>query len=261
MVLYLAVAVMVLALAGMIWCAKKQKHNQNAQTYAVVCLVVVFVCAVTVLYQTGIFGESPETRRLIENEMAYSRSRAVVLGRYLAEKFPGSVALVITEENLEGNKSQAQLLESLKEGLGSAIKIEAAEPLPIKRDPSKPEEYRPMEEMMTAALFDQLIGKYKQANLIISMIGLPYNVADMAIWKMGDEKLRPKVALLTGDIHQLKNVIGARYIVAAVAMRTDIKDIEAKAPSDPKAAFDLRYLLITPENVVKISQEQKGIFE
>jgi len=75
--LYLTVAIMVLALMGMIWCAKKQKVNANAQAYAIICLVVVFVCAIAVMVQTGVFGSNGETQRLIQNEMAYSRARAV----------------------------------------------------------------------------------------------------------------------------------------------------------------------------------------
>jgi len=258
--LYLTVAIMVFGLAGMIWCAKKQKTNPNAQTYAVICLVVVFICAIAVLVETGVFGENSETQRLIKNELAYSRSRAVMVGRLLAEKYPGSKALVITDGIVPATKGQEQLIEGLKEGIGSAITIEAAEGLPIDRSKMKPEEFRPMEEMMNAALFDQLIVRYPNANLVISLIGLPYDVANMGLWKM-DPKARPKVALLTGDIHQLKDAIGAGYIVAAVSMRPDLKDIEAKAPADPQKAFEMRYLLITPENIAKIASQYKGIFE
>jgi NADH:ubiquinone oxidoreductase subunit 6 (subunit J) len=137
---------MVLALMGMIWCAKKQKTNPNAQTYAVVCLVVVFICAVGVMIQTGVFGSGGETQRLIQNELAYSKAKAVVVGRYLAEKFPGSKALVITDGSNPLNNSQQQLLDGLKEGLGSAVTVLSAEGLPIDKTNMKPEEFRPMEE-------------------------------------------------------------------------------------------------------------------
>ena len=258
--LYATVAVMVFALAGMIWCAKKQKTNANAQTYAVICLVVVFICAIAVMIQTNVFGTGGETQKLIQNELAYSKSRAVIVGRHLAEKYPGSKALVITDGSNPLNKSQEQLLEGLKEGIGSAITIESAEGLPIDKTNMKPEEYRPMEEMMSAVLFDKLIALHPNANMVITLIGLPYDVPNMSLWKM-PESGRPKVALLTGDIHQLKGAILAKYIVAAVSMRPDLKNIEEKAPSDPQKAFDIRYVLITPDNVVKIATDYKGIFE
>ena len=184
----------------------------------------------------------------------------MVVGQHLAEKYPGSRALVITDGSNPPNKSQEQLLEGLKQGIGSAISIESAEGLPIDRKTQKPEEYRPMEEMMSAALFDKLIAMHPNCNMIISLIGLPYDVPNMGLWKMS-EASRPKVALLTGDIHQLKTAIMAKYIIAAVSMRPDLKNIEEKAPADPKKAFDIRYLLITPENVDKISADYKGIFE
>jgi hypothetical protein len=114
--------------------------------------------------------------------------------------------------------------------------------------------------MMSAALFDKLITANPNANLVISLIGLPYDVANMKLWKMSEQS-RPKVALLTGDIHQLKGAIFSKYIVAAVAMRPDLKSIDEKAPSDPQKAFDIRYLLVTPENVVKMATDYKGIFE
>lgn len=258
--LYLTVAIMVLALMGMIWCAKKQKVNANAQAYAIICLVVVFVCAIAVMVQTGVFGSNGETQRLIQNEMAYSRARAVVVGHYLAEKFPGSKALVVTDGSQPLNQGQTQLLEGLKEGLGNAVSIEAAEGLPIDKSKMKPEEYRPMEEMMSAALFDKFIARHPNATLLITLIGLPYDVSNMSLWRM-PAATRPKVALLSGDIHQLKSAVQAGYIVAAVAMRPDIKDIEAKAPSDAQKAFDLRYVLVTPDNVVKVATDYKGIFE
>jgi hypothetical protein len=44
-------------------------------------------------------------------------------------------------------------------------------------------------------------------------------------------------------------------------MRPDLKNIEEKAPSDAQKAFDIRYVLITPENVVKVATDYKGIFE
>ncbi len=39
------IAIMIVAFIGMIVCAKKQKTNPNAKTIAILCLIVVVICA------------------------------------------------------------------------------------------------------------------------------------------------------------------------------------------------------------------------
>jgi hypothetical protein len=247
--------VMILAFVGMIACAKKQQTNPNAQPLAIMLLIVVIICGGAVLYKTGMFG-GDESKKLIENEMKFAEATAVILGRDIAATYPNSKVLIVTGPNFEKNTRTMKLIDGLKAGLGSAAQCEIDFPEPKVKDPNMPEDGFPIEEMMKAGDFDAILAKHPDCTMVVSVIGLPRDAEKMTVWqKPADE--RPKFALLSGDIHQYQNAIKSGAIVAAVTYCPGVKFSEDPAPEDPKAAFDLRYLLVTPKNVDELSQKYK----
>lgn len=264
---------MAAALIGMIACAKKQNTNPKAKPAAIALLILVIICAIIILHQTDIIG-SGSTARLIENEMKYAGFSTEILGRYLAEKYPNSKALLIVDKAFEENERQKVMIESLKKGLDNKITIVTmaspcegvTEEYPVdEMDTSPPEGEEPgamtppLMELVTAADFDAIIKKNSGCDMIISLVGLPMDVQNMVIWQMPDET-RPKVALVSSDIFNLKSAILSKAIVAVVAYSPQAVFDESKVPSDPQKAFDRRYLLITPENVEEIEAKHSGIF-
>ena len=204
--------VMFIALVGMIVCAKKQQTNPRAQPMAIVLLLVVIGCGGFMLVQTGVLG-SGETETLIARELVYAKSQAVVLGRHLAEKYPGCKVLVIANQNYEKSRRQKKLIDGIKEGLGSGGELVAVDSLNIQMAPEgggppgagpPPEMMMPLEEIMEAAHFDEVIEAHPDCNVIISLIGLPQDVGEMALWKIEDPEERAKIALLGGDIHAMR---------------------------------------------------------
>lgn len=255
--------VMVLALVGMVACAKKQRTNPGAQPVAIGLLIVVVICGIAILFKTGTLG-SGETEKLIANELKYAQSQAFVLGKYLKETYPDSTVLIVADRNYAKSKRQEKLIEGLKEGLGGAstpVTIDTLE-LPKNKKGMPPEEMdmMPLEEIMTAKEFDAVVKKNPQANLVISMIGLPRDADKMQLWKMEEAK-RPKVALLTGDIHSLGRAIKAGFIVAAVSYRPGVKFTEDPCPDDPEKAFEERYIIITPKNVEATAKKYPNLFQ
>jgi len=252
--------VMVLALIGMVACAKKQRTNPNAQPIAIALLIVVIACGVTIMFKTGSLGDG-DAAQIIENETRFACAKAEVLGKYLQSKCPGEKTLIVADRDFEKNERTKRLIESLKKGLGSAdaevCTIEIAKKGNV---PAEEEFMMPIEEMMTANDFDKLIDSHKDSKLIVSMIGLPRDLNKMKLWKMSKNK-RPNLALLNADTHALKNAIAGGFIVAVVSYKPGITYTEESAPSDAQKAFDMRYLLITPENVEKVSKENKGLFQ
>lgn len=255
------IGVMVLALAGMFYCAKKQKQNPNVQTYAIICLLFVLASAVGVFVETGVFGGSSASKKLIANEIRYARSGAFVIGDYLGKKFPGAQVLIIVNADYDKNEHMKKINEGLLEGLGATVKILAQAPLePPKPAPgAAPQEYVPMEAYMTAERFDAILDKYPTATLVISTIGLPYNVGEMKLWGKAEAQ-RPKLALLNGDVHSLGAAIASKAIVAAVVGSPEAKYSDAAAPVDPQEAFKQRYLLVTPENVEATANKYQSLF-
>jgi hypothetical protein len=156
-----------------------------------------------------------------------------------------------------------------------AVALDAdGNPLPAEKAsvPSPEEGGMPVEESfrekMRAEDFDALIQRHPDCSLIISFIGLPMDVDQMEFWhteEKSEEKPdvpeKPKIAIINGDVYKLKNAISAGMVVAAVTYSPQAKFDETSAPSNPKTAFDKRYLLITPENVEAISEQFGGLFE
>lgn len=246
-----ACQVMFLAFTGMIYCARKQRAYANAQSAAIFFFCIVLVCGVTILSITFL---SNETEKLIENEMKFAKAASIMLGRDLAKRYPGKNALVVVEKNYEKSKRQKEMVDGLKEGMGSTVTVKAVDyvKVPPPEGVTNPEELEmmPMWEMMRAEHFDNLVKEHEDCNLIISLIGLPYDVGEMSIWTM-DEKDRPKVALLFADVHALRRAIQADYLIA-LTYKPGVKFSEDPAPKDPEKAFDLRYIILSKDNVDKV---------
>jgi hypothetical protein len=272
--------VMAVGFIGMIVCAKKQADIPIAKPASFLLLGLVLFCAILILVKSMGSGE---TKQLIANEMYYARASAEILGRQLSTARPGAVALVVVEDKKSTSDHMKQRIDALKAGLGSTITVAAIDsPDLLLPEPGKepigdlgggaaalpaatlpPEDMMmmmPVQEMMRAYHFDDLLAKNPGCNLIISFIGLPRDVAEMQIWGM-DPELQPKLALLQGEVHSLKNAILSEAIVAAIAYRPDAKFDEDAPPKDIQAAFDKRYLLITPQNVEEIEAKYKMFAE
>jgi hypothetical protein len=263
--LAITVNVMIVSCIAMMFCAKYQNSYANAQPLA----IVVFICMIVILTIT-MGGD--DSRKLIENEMAYSRAAAVVMGKYLAEKHPDSRALLLVSRDYEKNKRTMTILEGLREGFGSKISVEGID-FPV--DPKREEEMEKMKKegaapeamfypgddefSLKAEHYNTVINKYPDANLIIFTSSLPHDVSELGIWDLGEDK-RPKTAALFAEPQKLKNAIKAKYVSAITTYKPDVKFTEDKAPSDPQKAFDARYLLINSDNVDEMEKQHGNLF-
>jgi hypothetical protein len=259
-------------------CAKKQDTVPAAKPAAIACMVVVMVCAFGILTQTGMFGDSSSSK-IIANEMVYAKAGAYIPGKYIGEKFPGAKILFLVDDE-KYNSRQKEIIESFKEGLAGRAEIIASEcprPLP----PAPTEEavaaegtattppipqgrmdsmMMPIQEIMTAQTVNDIMFKYPNVNMLVTFVGFPRDINNMDIWREENPEKRVKVALVSGEIYQLKPAFSAKQAVAAVAYSPKAKFDESKAPSDIQAAFDKRYLLITLENIESVLAEYPGLF-
>lgn len=256
-------AVMILALIGMIACAKKQRTNPNAQLFAIGLLIIVMVCGAAILIKTGTFGgESNES--IIKNEMKFARASSFMIGDEIKKTSPGVKVLAIVDRNFEKNTRMQELVEGLKEGLGSPESVEvdtpviASEANKVKKPGAPDDDFMlPLEEVMKPADFDAVLDKHSDCKIAVSFIGLPRDIGGLKLWTKADGV---KLALMNVETKKLKAAIQKGFIVALVTYIPGVNISEDPAPKDPKKAFDLRYLLITPKNVEEISQKYKDIF-
>lgn len=277
MFFYIVVGVVMAAsFVGMIICKKKQAEFPAAQPLTIALLVLVLGCAVAIIAKSM----SGSTKTMIAGEMTYNNASATVFGRYLAAEYPGSSALVIVEDKNSTDEFYLARMAALKEGLGEAVKIVAVETPDVfatspvdaaatSDDPSAPPAasvpplmITPVTNLMLAEHFDVLIDQNPGCQLIITMIGLPRDVDNLKMWAMPEET-RPKVAMYSSGstgISQYMEAIAAGSICVALTYSPDAKfDLGNQLPpTDPQAAFDQRYLLITPANLEEIKAKYPG---
>lgn len=259
MVTVLVGIVMFLALIGMIVCSKKQKTNPNAQPIAIALLVVVIGCGGFVMYKMDVFG-SGGVSTIMENENRFACSKATVLGQYLAKEYPGQKALIICDQGFKKNDRTQKIIKALADGLGGADKVVAATvSVKASKDMQGPdgELVMPLEEVMTAKDYDAAIAKHPGCSIVVSMIGLPRNWGRLKI--LTDKKKH--LALLNANIFEQAPKIYKGEICAAVSFKPGVKFTEDPAPSDPDKAFKLRYLLITPKNIVQMKKDNPKLFQ
>lgn len=253
--LLIAFAVMFAALGGIYnyW----QKKNSYYTVHIAFLSIIIISCTVFVLYYTNIVG-SYAYKRLYSDELIFSNSRGFAMGRYLAGKFPGGKALVIAGEDYKKNKMETGLIEELEKGFGPQIKLIAVESLDIIQKYLPYEQVKPINQIMKAVDFDIVIDRHPECNIIVSLIGLPDDVKYMKIWQM-EEKKRPKVAVLNGYLFMLGGAIKVGYVCAAAAQKNGSITDEAP-PSNPEKAFNMRYILVTPENIDEMAKKYKKLF-
>ncbi len=255
MVTVLICVVMFVSLIGMMVCSKKQKTNPNAQPIAMGLLIVVIVCGVAMLYRTGILGDATGNRR--QTESLFTESQGIVLGEYLVANNKGKV-LVLAEPDFKTNSYTKTLVEGLKKGLGAGteVVVDTIETpgvkKPVEQDPNMPEMTMPLMDTMTAKDFDRAVAKYPNAKVVVSLVGLPRNKSQMKLWKKG-----PVIALLNA-YGNLANLIKAGKI-CAVTVSKPKADYEADYPGTPKAAFELRYILVTTKNIEQLKDKVKKL--
>ena len=256
------VALMIAGLAGIIVCQKKQKTNPNAQTIAFAFLIIILAGAGGMLYETGIFGGDREMDRIIGNEIAFAKARSKVLSDYIGKTWNGQTAVIITEPNIEQNKIAKAALDAMEADLKAAgVTVNGVETL--KFSGGSAEEPVPMEVALTAKVYNEIFDRNPNVNLFIILAQLPFEVKELKnlkCWHFDGKKNR--IILVNGEIYNLKGAIAQGIVGAAVAMKSgpNAYDPEKPAPKDAQAAFDTRFILVTPQNVKEIAAQHKDLF-
>lgn len=240
---YLYGAMMILALVGMIACSKKQKTNPAMQPVAFVLFILVVIGAIMLLKEMEIFGG---TSSLLQNELKFYYSQGSKVGQYLGKTNGNKKVLFVTEPGFNENENLKGLVEAFKKGYGANNVVVDTVTVPG----AKVEEGMPLYMMMKAKDFDALLAKHADAQVVVTTIGLPTDVGRMDFWKTPVEK-RPVMFLLGMPNGQVEGLAGAiaKGDIAGVVISNPNAQYDLKAPGDADKAFDIRYILVTKDNV------------
>lgn len=242
------IAVMVVALIGMIICSKKQNTLAAAKPLSMVLLVVVAVCGVMVLKNQFSSGSISSLR---ENENRFYVSQAFVIGDYVKGKLDAGKVLIIADPSYKNDTRMTEFVEQMKKGSGGEVVIDTVE-LPEPQE----EMAEPISERMKAKDFEATIARNSDAKVVVSLIGLPRDLKNLKILNNNKSGKGPALILLNADVPHLGKMIAAGMVTATVTVSPKAVFNEEPAPSDAKAAFAVRYILVDKANIV----ENKALF-
>ncbi len=269
-----AIGIMVVAGIGMLVGLAKQKAGATwGKPLAVACIVVALATALMNIVKSTTGGGTGE---IVEREQLFQKIGTKKLALYLAEKYPGAKALILTEPRLGAQANKPNILvEGLKEGFGTKITVVAEISPDIPKNAANSfaaempsaeggeagmegEMLPPLEYWYTGALLQKLLDKHAGTfDMLVSTIGLPQDANRMKIWK---SKNKPKVVIANGSVYELKSAIKNGMIVGAVTYNPKAEYDDKPVPKDLDEAFDKRFLLLTPETVDEVASQHGDIF-
>lgn len=269
------VGIMVVAFIGMVIGLQKEKGGAAwGRPVAILCIIVALAAA-GMKMKTMFAGGNTEAASI---NARYLGIKGEVLGGYLAQKFSGKKALVLLPPEMPamgeqtGEPSYKSVLNGIKKampGVEIIAEVEPKMPESVKAALAKasggPEDMAMMPEgqmWFNVAILNKELEAYKgKFDLLICLTNLP-GVEPMSMGMPG-AKMEPytklavwsdknvKIALAEGGVGRLGKAIFEGKICAAVVYQSKISDDawDKQPPSDLKTAFDMRFVLITPENV------------
>jgi len=238
---FVYIALMVLALIGMIVCSKKQKSNPAMQPVAFVLFVVVVISAGLLLNEMNVFGTRDS---LLENEMKFYASQGTKTGNFLKQKFPGKKILLIADPGLETNENVKKLADALRAGYDGEVVVDT-----VKLPGNKEEAPMPLYMMMKAKDFDATVDNHPDCGIIVTIVGLPSDANNLKFMRLPAGK-RPELFLMgrpSGPIPGLLQALESG-LISGLVISNPKAVYDVPAPSDPMKAFDIRYVLVDKNN-------------
>lgn len=232
----------------MMWANNKSKKTKVTWGRPVAALFGVIAVSLAIIQTVISMTPTWPAKDILEREMGYTRAQTQVLGETIARNHAGAKILLITDPETQGTRDRIKMMrESIEKGLGGSGKIVATE--------------APKLYFITAKEFDVMLDAHPECNLVITLMGLPYDFQEMEFWTKSDEE-RQKLVVINGNLRDLRKAFMANYIHVAVTHRPDIKyDVEGKIPDDYKAAFEKRFILITPKTVNQVADQFPNMFK
>ena len=174
-------------------------------------------------------------------------TKALVLSHYLATKYPGCKALLIsTPWSLHSEKTKV-MVEQLKKSLGDKnVKTAAI----IIHDDGKRKNVR-LGDLINAKDFDALADQHPDCNIIITMVGLPDDKQKMKLWNNPNRH----IAMLSISLINNSKAIFDGKVVAAVALKPGSSQVKIPPDLKPEERFALRYILVTPQNIAELQKK------
>jgi hypothetical protein len=214
-------------------------------------------------------GVGPLTQR--ELAMEY-------LGRYLASEYRGKKVVVLANPFSQKSGQPREVyrfekagLQGLQRGLGKSVLIETVafpelrpgfveNPRSVFIDPRTT---TPLSYVVTDDALDKIAAAHPQAELLVSLIGLPLNVRQTETWKSTNPR---KFALLlpdlriVGDEGAVREAISSGKIAAFVMNKPGAPADDQPIGKDSRMEFDRRFLMVNRDTIDRFLQLYPRLF-
>jgi hypothetical protein len=201
-----------------------------------------------------------------------------VLAEYLSSQHPGKRALVFSNPYAKDQTTDNQIRKMEEAGLrglragfrGSTVIGEVVMPelRPEARTnpravPIDAETTTPLSYLVAPDAFDRAAQGNPDCEIVISLIGLPVDLAGCEIW---NREGSPVFALLLPDLRmvggtaEVSKALKSGKLAAFVLRKPGGLDDDAPAGADLQAEFDQRFLLVSRETVDRVLQDFPGLF-
>jgi len=270
------IVVMVIGAIVAIFGMSKAKEGANWGQPLAICGAILAIIAALWGIKNTVMGDDQKAAR--DRELEYQRIQTRELGKYLAGKFAGQKAVVMVDPMLRFDvygtpiTREDPILEGLKQGLGTSISIvqEIYPKMPFKEKKAPvtgpdgemimdDDMMEPMEMWFTGRELKEIVPPADTYDMFITLIGLPggrpaREMADKNLVLVGGDTLS------MGLLFQANGQNGLPNTVAAVTYNPNAVYDDKAIPSDPKEAFDKRFLLVTPETFESIQSTHANLF-
>lgn len=197
-----------------------------------------------------------------------------VLAEYVANAAPPKGVLVISNPYTQHEGKPAEIyafeeagIQGLKEGFGPKMPLTVVFPKlkeEALRNPGSvaidPQTKTPLSFLVAENAFSELIQQNTNCDVVVSLIGLPVNLAGVKEWSQPGG---PKFALLLPDWRMIggpEQVLKAFRETKLLAAVVNKPNAEEAAGSDYKEQFESRFLLVTSKNVEGLMKEYPAVF-
>lgn len=188
-----------------------------------------------------------------------------VLAEHLAQQFPGQKVLIVSNPFTHRKTSSADVvafeeagIRGLKRGWGSNVQFQgigypelnATEASHPAHAPIDPQTTTPLSFLTADDAWDNLLRRYPDTDVVVSLIGLPATLRSQEIWRQP----KPHFALLLpdlrmiGDCGDVKEAFRSGKLAAVVLEKPGAPPESASLDRDYRAEFNQRFVLVTTQN-------------
>lgn len=245
----ISIAIMVVGVIGLLICAKKQKTNPAMQPFAFLCLLVVLVGLGMSVYK----NMTPDTG-IMESEARFRNSKMAKLGEVFKASAPGKKVVFIVYPNWDkyeqSKKNIEEQMNTFKKHYGSDNVVATSLTLPANFE----EQGGDIESYMTKDNFEKMLAAHADAGIVITEIGLPERqVSGLSIVKNKEVKIvtlnEPNEKYRVYRYVKDGKLMSICYKPRPRKSKKDKNLPPQEAPEDLLKAFDVRYYIVSKDNV------------